>query len=229
MRDEIYETLVLSHLIGRYEMMRYARKKGKTQFADDDLFDLPDILKKALDWFSKRKVITKLKFMKLSAEARWQSFTIARVSDKKVLDDIKTKLTDALKSGITIDDFRMDIDKTFDAVGVTKLNPFHLDTVFLTNAMTGYGEGRKQVIDDLSDDEFPYRQVVTVGDDRVRDAHAEIDGYVADKNDSVWTWLKTPFSYRCRCGIWTVHKSEGLTPSGYIPNVRGKQGFEFLN
>ena len=153
---------------------------------------------------------------------------MAKVSDEAILEDFKKKLNDALESGMTIDEFRMDMDKVFDSMGVTKLNPFHLDTVFLTNAMTGYGEGRKQVVDSLSVDEFPYRQVTTADDDRVRDPHEELDGFTAPKDDPIWGWLKTPFSYKCRCRIDPVHVSEGLRPSGYVPDVRGKKGFEFL-
>ena len=201
------------------------KSKSKKQFAED--FDLPDVLKLARDYFIKKGVLTKLEFIRLSAEARWQSFTVARVNDTGILEKIKTKLDAALESGIKIEDFTADMDKVFDAAGLTKLNPFHLDTVFLTNAMTGYGEGRKQVIDNLSVDEFPYRQISTVGDSRVRDPHKILDDFVAAKDDAVWTWLKTPFSYRCRCIISPVHVSEGLTPS-VMPKVDWGKGFEFI-
>lgn len=237
-QQAIYETLVLSQLIGRYEAKKESdAKKNAEMIHESSLqeiskfaeYELPDILERALDWFKKKGVINKLEFIKLSAEQRWKSFTVARVSDNELLGKIKDKVTEAIDSGIGIDEFRQDIDKAFDAVGVSQLNPFHLDTVYLTNTFSGYGEGRKQIIDNLTEDEFPLRQVVTVGDDRVRDSHEELDGFTALKDDPIWDWLKTPFSYRCRCEIVPVHVSEGLSPSGYIPEVRGKRGFEFLN
>ena len=229
----------MSELVGRWEMMRYVErkkknplnppsKKGDLKRVFAELIVFPDVLKLAQEFFLTRDVITKSEFKKISKQMQRKSFTVAKVSDKVVLDAINDKLTDALESGTTVQDFVDDIDKVFDTIGLTPLNPDHLRTVFLTNTLTGYGEGRKQVIDSLDDDEFPFRQVVTVGDDRVRDPHEEIDGYTAKKDDSVWTWLITPFSWRCRCGIWPVHKSEGLTASGYVPDVRGKKGFEFL-
>ena len=239
--DAIYVVLVLSQLIGRYEIQKQvdAKRRGKfvekihefslqNETMDFIEFHLPDILDRALDWFRSKGVIDKMRFIKLAAEERWKSFTVARVGDETILEKIKEKTTEALESGIGIDEFRGDIDKVFDAVGVSRLNPFHLDTVFLTNTFSGYGEGRKQVVDELSIDEFPLRQVSTVGDDRVRDAHKELEGFTAPKDDPMWNWLKTPFSYRCRCEIVPVHVSEGLSPSGYIPDVRGKRGFEFL-
>jgi SPP1 gp7 family putative phage head morphogenesis protein len=230
--DAIYETLVLSNLIGRanvkHEIVEkiheFSLRGNGIQFDE-----LPDILDRALEWFVSKGVITKEEFVKLSAELRWQSFTVARTGETEILDQIKAKLTEALKSGIGIDEFKADIDKVFDAVGVSRLNPWHLDTVYQTNTFSGYGEGRKQIVDELSIDEFPLRQIVTVGDDRVRDEHAELDGFTAPKDDPVWEWLKTPFSYRCRCKIMPVHVSEGLSPSGYVPDVRGKRGFEFVS
>ena len=245
--DAIYIVLVLSQLIGRYEIQKQidAKRRGKFvekihEFSLREIeffaeYDLPDILDRALNWFRSKGVIDKLRFIKLAAEERWKSFTVARVGDETILEKIKEKTTEALESGIGIDEFRGDIDKVFDAVGVSRLNPFHLDTVFLTNTFSGYGEGRKQVIDELSEDEFPLRQVSTVGDGReseggrVRDAHADLHEFTAPKDDPIWNWLRTPFSYRCRCMIVPVHVSEGLSPSGYIPDVRGKRGFDFLN
>ena len=238
--DAIYIVSVLSQLIGRDQAHQEADaiRRGIKFYAPTDEvfadFELLDSLARALEWFRSKGVIDKLEFIKLAAEERWKSFTVARVGDETILDVIKSRLTEALDSGIGIDEFRSDIDKVFDAAGLSQLNPWHLDTVYLTNTFSGYGEGRKRVIDDLSLDEFPLRQVVTVGDGReseggrVRDAHADLDGFTAAKDDPVWDWLKTPFSYRCRCMIVPVHRDEGLSPSGYVPDVRGKRGFEFL-
>jgi SPP1 gp7 family putative phage head morphogenesis protein len=233
----IYETLVLSQLIGRYKAKRESDAKKNNSFAETiresslqwfDEYKLSDILTRALEWFRNKKIIQKDEFIALAAEQRWKSFTVARVADEELLGKIKDKVAEAMDSGLALDEFKNDIDKAFDAVGVSNLNPYHLDTVYLTNTFSGYGEGRKQVIDDLSIDEFPLRQVVTVGDDRVRDEHKLLDGFTAPKDDPVWNWLTTPFSYRCRCEIMPVHISEGLSPSGFMPDVRGRKGFEFL-
>ena len=179
--------MVLSHLTGRYQAQREAdaKRRNADTFADDD-YDIPDILSRALEWFRSKKVITKLKFLKLSAEMRWKSFTVAKVSDEKILGNIKDKMDEAIESGIGIDEFRQDIDKVFDKAGVSKLNPYHLDNVYLTNTFSGYGEGRKQIIDECSIDEFPLRQVITAEDERVRSAHRLLHEFTAPKDDPVW-------------------------------------------
>ena len=210
--------------------MNEVKKKRRMYFAEPPLFDLAldDILGLALDYFEGLKVITKAEFAKLSAKKRWKSFTIARRESKFLIDDIRVRLVDHLKEGKAIDEFVSNIDSYLDTLGFTKLSPYHLETVFRTNSANGYGAGRLTIMNRLGDDEFPYRQVLAVGDNRTRDAHMELDGYVAEANDPVWSWLRTPFSYNCRCKISPVHIDEGLTPSGYTPDVMGKAGFDFL-
>lgn len=164
----------------------------------------------------------------MTAKMRLKSFSFARETDDSILEMVREKIQNYIESGQRIEDFVKEIDSEFDKMGLTKLNPYHLDNIFLTNTQNGYSFGREKIIDELDEDEFPYRQVLAVGDSRTRDSHNQLDGFVAAKKDPVWDWLKTPFSYRCRCKISPVHRDEGLTPSGYIPDVRGKKGFEFL-
>jgi hypothetical protein len=227
-KKSIYESSVLSQLIGRLSLKNYLRRK---QFSDDESIpiELPTVLKEALKWFQSKGVINKLEFIKLSAEQRWKSFTVAKVTEDSILEGFKGKIIDYLDMGKTLNEFTSDIYFNLDKLGLTKLNNYHLNTVFVTNALSGYSEGRKQVVDKLSTEEFPFRQVVGVGDDRERESHLEIDGFTAPKDDPVWEWLKTPFSWNCRCEIVPVHRSEGATASVYVPDIRGKKGFEFLS
>ena len=205
-------------------MQRFVKRRS----CFDELTSFPDVFTLAGEFFIKRNVITEEAFKKLTAEMKRRSFTVGRDTDKTVIDIIKKKLDSSLADGLSLEDFVNDIDLTFDKAGLTKLAPHHLNTVFVSNILTAVGEGRKQVVDDLDIEEFPFRQVVAVGDSRTRDAHNEIDGFTAEIDNPVWDWLKTPFSFNCRCGIWPVYKEEGAAVSGYVPDVRGKKGFEFL-
>lgn len=42
-------------------------------------------------------------------------------------------------------------------------------------------------------------EILTVGDDKVRPAHALLDHFTAPKTDPVWLRLWPPFAWRCRC------------------------------
>lgn len=213
---------VLSNLAGRLEIERYIKRNFS------ELIDFPDVFERAKEFFVARKVISKDMFEKLTAEMKRRAFTVGRDADKTVIGLINEKLNASLADGISIEDFITDIDMAFDTLGLTALQPYHLNTVFMSNILTAAGEGRKQVVDELDAEEFPFRQVVAVDDSRTRDSHRLINGFTARKDDPVWDWLKTPFSYNCRCGIWPVHKSEGATESAPLPELRGEKGFEFL-
>ena len=71
---------------------------------------------------------------------------------------------------------------------------------------------------------FPYFQYHTVGDDRVRPAHAQMDGYIARRDDPVWDVWWPPNGYNCRCTVTAISgieaKAEGIRPSRrQVPQV----------
>lgn len=73
-------------------------------------------------------------------------------------------------------------------------------------------------------------QFLTVGDERVRKAHAALDGFTAPRNDPIRRRLRPPLSHGCRCTRTLVHKDEGLKlwSEGRYLVLQG-QGFEFTN
>jgi uncharacterized protein with gpF-like domain len=48
---------------------------------------------------------------------------------------------------------------------------------------------------------LPYWMYRTAGDDRVRPAHAALDGFAAKASDVVWHRLYPPCGYNCRCTV----------------------------
>lgn len=57
---------------------------------------------------------------------------------------------------------------------------------------------------------FPYLKYVTVGDDRVRKSHADLDGLVARVDDPVWNRIHPQNGWGCRC-IVTQHEAPRVT------------------
>jgi SPP1 gp7 family putative phage head morphogenesis protein len=55
-----------------------------------------------------------------------------------------------------------------------------------------------------------YLEYTTVGDDRVRPAHAILDGFTALRTSSVWNTLYPPLAFNCRCHV--------------VPGVKGGVG-----
>lgn len=84
-------------------------------------------------------------------------------------------------------------------------------------------------------DRYPYLRYRTVGDDRVREAHARMNGVTKHVNDPYWDKYYPPNDWECRCDVEQVAGSGGrdLPESQYPPlrpmfaNNVGKDGIVF--
>jgi len=56
-------------------------------------------------------------------------------------------------------------------------------------------------------DLFPNLEYRTVGDKRVRDDHADLDGTIKPLNDPFWDTWYPPNAFRCRCGVRQTDKA----------------------
>ncbi|WP_443146941.1 phage portal protein family protein [Parabacteroides caeci] len=59
---------------------------------------------------------------------------------------------------------------------------------------------------------FPYWEYKTVGDDKVRDEHQELDGLVLPANDPRWDKIFPPNGWKCRCFVVPLmaHEANGV-------------------
>lgn len=60
---------------------------------------------------------------------------------------------------------------------------------------------------------FPYWQYKTVGDDKVREEHAALDGLILRHDDPLWDRIYPPNGWHCRCSVVPrmQHEVEGIT------------------
>lgn len=70
-------------------------------------------------------------------------------------------------------------------------------------------------------DLFPYWEYRTVGDERVREEHAELDGTILPANDPRWQKIYPPNGWKCRCRVVPKMKGEvtGLNLGGMRKQV----------
>lgn len=74
-------------------------------------------------------------------------------------------------------------------------------------------------------DLFPNLKYRTVGDDRVRDDHALLDGIIKPIDDPFWSKYYPPLDWRCRCDVvataenTTTHKEKDLPEVNFKGNV----------
>ncbi len=181
-------------------------EKPVKQIGDDDLnlqlrFDVSP--KEAIDYFRRKRVVTKKEFNKLEREAKAASFTVQGIYRSDVLEAFKTEISNALDSGQTqkfvVDRFK----KILDGAGHKMLGDFHLESIFRTNMQMAYGVGRRKAMEE-SAEYLPYWQYSAVGDDRTRPSHLALDGLVFPANHPFWDTKFPPWEINCRCSTFSV-------------------------
>jgi len=126
---------------------------------------------------------------------RQRAFVMAHVDQQSILDELKEELAKVLSGGGTFTDFQ---DRAYELL--SNPSPVHLEMVYRTNIQTALNAGKfYEGMDAI--EELPYWEYVTVGDDRVRPAHAEMEGKIYRKDDPVWTVWFPPNGFNCRCSV----------------------------
>ena len=186
------------------------RRSGAPKSPIEPRFDVPPA--EAIDYFKAKKVVTKKVFNQLSKEAQQSAFTVSGVYKEDVLRGFKDELRAALEEGAT----QQETIKRFKTILSTgkhrELGEFHLETVFRTNMQTAYGVGRRHGMEAVTD-AFPFWEYRTVGDDRVRPAHAALNGIILPANNPFWATHYCPWDFNCRCSVLPTDE----IPAGYDP------------
>lgn len=131
-----------------------------------------------------------------------KSIELAGVESKEILVAVKAKIEEAIKNGVTISDFRKEIDSMFDSIGITKLSTQRIDLVYRMNTFAAYNIGQANQVSDMLD-KFPMAYLSAIHDGHARLSHRENEGYY--KSDSV---PLPPYDYNCRCGVRYIHISQ---------------------
>lgn len=177
----------------------------------------------AIDFMRSLTAFTKQAWNRLAPQYRLAAFTVARVENLMVVEQTRELLAQALDEGWSQARFAKEANAMFDRAGVTRLNPYHLETVFQTNMQTAYQNGRaKQLSDPKVRRVLPFWQYRTQADERVRPNHAALDKFTARADDPVWGEIYPPNGFNCRCTVQPLLASEGRAALGEQINVPGR-------
>lgn len=172
---------------------------------------------KAIEWL-KTKQVTAENYRNLTASEIAKVYTIARITDLDMLNDIKQSMIKAADNGQAFADWRKDILQHLQNKGWLHPNghdgkviidptsgevfgaPRRLENIYRTNMQTAYSAGQYQGYM-ANIDSRPYWMYDAVGDHRTRPAHAAMDGLVYRYDDPFWATFYPPNGYRCRCSV----------------------------
>lgn len=177
--------------------------------------------RQAIAFLQAKRIVTPAEFQALSKEARNLAANVSGVQKLDILQTIIDSLVQSVSRGETIKDFAQQIDDTFSRAGLDPLSPWRLETIFRTSVQSAYGRGRwEQGTDPEISDEIWGWRYVSVGDDRVREEHAALDGKVFKTGEA--DEFFPPWDFNCRCTNEWISKLEaeelGLEESSAIPD-----------
>jgi SPP1 gp7 family putative phage head morphogenesis protein len=214
-------------LLGRAHVIVAAQKKTGNKIklattASVPFAELPFqsvVPTQAIDRVLKLIGMSRAAFDGLAQRYKMQAFTIAGVSDVKLIEQIKNDLAGLMQSGGTEKDFEAAVNALTDEAGIERLAATQINTVFQTNVQTAYQNGRfEQMTDPAVSIALPFWTYRTAGDDRVRPAHAALDGFSARNDDVVWHRLYPPCGYNCRCTV-TAEGPDDVDADASLPGT----------
>ncbi len=224
--DLLARHLATADMLGRMQILRHARAKtgrmlplaqtGQHIYFDESGtagagfgFDIG--ADQAGAQIQSLTAVSKQVFDGLTANYRRDAFTLAGVSDVRLVEKMRDALAQIAREGGTPQDFRRAVEKLTGPAGVDKLNAFTLDTAFNTAMQKAYSAGRlQQMREPHMVEALPFWQYWTVGDDRVRPEHAVLDGFMARAIDPVWHKIYPPSGFNCRCSVVPIPSEEAL-------------------
>lgn len=134
---------------------------------------------------------------------REKALTIAGVEHQQVLFDVRKLIVQAVQERKTFEELKAEIDTLFENYGITKLNLWHLETIFRTNLFTSYAVGQLEQAKSMGD-QFPLWRYSAIKDSRTRPEHLALDGSIYRVGEGP----VPPIDYNCRCTAIYLHTSQ---------------------
>lgn len=185
-------------------------------------FDKP--MEKAVKYLEGKGVIPSWSWTDVQGAAAHKAFTVAKLAQLDLLNDVFGMLKEAQKSGMTLPEFQKTLKPKLKAAGwwgkITQVNPntgkpeevlagspWRVATIYRTNIQSAYMAGRQKQMTETSS-VLPYWQYLAVGDARTRPAHVALNGAIFKADDPIWQRIYPPNGFNCRCRTRALLESQ---------------------
>jgi SPP1 gp7 family putative phage head morphogenesis protein len=169
---------------------------------------------KAIEYFRAKGYKISWNWEEVWREAQAKAFTVAKVTQLDVLQDIRNAVDQALTEGQTFRQFQKELQpilqrkgwwgKAF-AVGPDGVaervqfgSPWRLKTIYRTNMQTAFAAGRHKTLA-ANVKARPWWQYIAVMDARTRPQHGKLHARVYRHDDPFWDHFDPPNGFNCRC------------------------------
>lgn len=155
---------------------------------------------KAIEYFRKKEV-KPLAYEEKLFESYHNVFAVRGITNINILESLKSKIEDAMRKGMSVEDFCNDfIEKKTAIIPKTQLK-----TIFNTNVRQVYNLARYE--SQLQSDK-PYFRYVAINDYRTRENHAKMHGLILPKSHGFWASNYPPNGFNCRCKVQALSLDE---------------------
>ncbi|MDD3149926.1 MAG: phage minor head protein [Candidatus Gastranaerophilales bacterium] len=150
-------------------------------------------------------------------EAHAKAFTVARVTNMDVLEDIRGMVNKSLSEGLTFQQFKKELMPNLQKKGwwgitqdengndIQLGSVRRLKTIYDTNLRTSYMAGRYKDMAENADNR-PYWMYDAKDDSKTRPAHKALDGKVFKYDDPFWDTHYPPNGWHCRCNVIALNE-----------------------
>lgn len=193
----------------------------------------------ALDHFGGKGLAPSDHYSDVWGKQHCKDFTVAKMLDMDLLNEVKDSLDKALREGKTFEDWRKEIEPKMRKAGwwgkkeiidpetgkkrlVQLGSPRRLELIFRQNMLDAYNAGRRQRLEEQAH-RRPWWRYESVLDDRTRPEHRAWDGTLLRHDHPWWQTHFPPNGYLCRCTVSSMsdgkRQRRGLaaTPDDQIP------------
>jgi len=247
--QQVEGAILSSRLVGKALLWRDAHQRGYFGWAQKGVSGITDqaarlkytgwteaplgSASEAWRWFSKKAPVTKDEFKVMVEAARAKAWTIADADNRKVVAATKGLIEEAIAGQRTVAEVVKESRAAWDALGVTKANPYHLETAARTSIHTAANAARWSELQRDTQglrEFFPLLEFVTVGDEALCDTCEPLDGRVYRRDDGFWMTYYPPLHFNCRCLVIEVSvidiEAEGIKPGEYPTSPLPAPGFD---
>jgi len=186
----------------------------------------------AIDFLSSKEVVKASEFAGLSIDQQQAAFTAPGMEDRDELKNLRDEIAKGQNQeagGESLADFRKRIGNDL------ALTRAQTETVFRTNVKQGYVTGfDKGLKSDFVSELFPAVMFSATRDNRVRDTHFELDGFITLRTDPAYkVLLRALKDFGCRCSPIPMTLDQAEAAGGlktisdlrtYYPDVMAKYG-----
>lgn len=225
LKDVFFKTLLTANMMGRADVVTETQNQGFDfgkikKFAESfdwSVMDGPFTPEEAIKVFSGKVPMTKEQFDALAQQLMDKAFYVTGLDKLTIERDVKALLTDALNNGMDFDTFKFRLNELQvkystpaygleGAIGEAILD-YHAETIFRTNIMSAYNDGRYEMYQDPDVKEyFPAYEYTAIMDGWTTEICTELDRKVYLADDPIWDSIWPPNHFNCRSTVVSINK-----------------------